>query len=178
IPERLTAYYLSIAAGGALGSLFCGLVAPMLFSSIAEYPIALVLACLARPDPLPRRRGAGKRRRRLDALLPLGVLVMVLIVHAAVGSAERSSADLRIEALLSCLACALIAFRPLAFAAGVAVLFVAVDMIGPSAGHDLEVERTFFGVLRVKDVPGPSFVPRQGPHAGQTVRLPMRQLYH
>jgi spermidine synthase len=179
-PDALTDYYLSIALGGALGSLFCGLLAPMSFSSIAEYPIALVLACLARPDPATRRPGAPRPRRRLDALLAVGVLAVVIIVHAALGSpaGERSGSDLRIEALLCCLACALIAFRPLAFAAGVAVLFIAVGMVGPAAGQDLEIERTFFGVLRVKDVLGPSFVPRQGARAGQTVRLPMRILRH
>jgi spermidine synthase len=38
--------------------------------------------------------------------------------------------------------------------------------------------RTFFGVLRVRDAWGPEFLPQSGPHKGQKVRLPMRELYH
>ncbi len=45
-PEALTRYYLRNAVGGAVGGLLSSLVAPMCFSSVAEYPIA-VLAILA-----------------------------------------------------------------------------------------------------------------------------------
>jgi hypothetical protein len=44
-----TEFYLFVAGGGALGAVFCGLVAPLLFRSVVEYPIVLVLACLAIP---------------------------------------------------------------------------------------------------------------------------------
>jgi hypothetical protein len=43
--EELTAYYLTIAAGGALGGLFVGAVAPALFRDFLELPIG-VLACV------------------------------------------------------------------------------------------------------------------------------------
>jgi hypothetical protein len=43
----LTKYYLCGALGGALGGSFCSLLAPVLFSSVAEYPLALVLLLLA-----------------------------------------------------------------------------------------------------------------------------------
>jgi len=42
----LTKYYLCVALGGALGGSFSGLLAPALFSSVAEYPLALVLLLL------------------------------------------------------------------------------------------------------------------------------------
>jgi SAM-dependent methyltransferase len=46
-PERLTTFYLVIAAGGALGAIFVGLIAPILFSATYEYPLALCFAALA-----------------------------------------------------------------------------------------------------------------------------------
>jgi hypothetical protein len=41
-PESLTAFYLTIAAGGAAGAIFVGLLAPELFNGIYELPFALV----------------------------------------------------------------------------------------------------------------------------------------
>ncbi len=43
-PRRLTEYYLLISLGGALGGLFNGIVAPLLFNRILEYPIALAVS--------------------------------------------------------------------------------------------------------------------------------------
>ena len=47
--RHLTEYYLWISIGGVLGGIFNALVSPVVFSSIAEYPIALVLACFLLP---------------------------------------------------------------------------------------------------------------------------------
>ncbi len=50
-PAALTAFYLAISAGGALGGVFVALIAPAAFSSYAEFPIAIggatLLALLA-----------------------------------------------------------------------------------------------------------------------------------
>jgi hypothetical protein len=46
-PDRLTTFYLVIAAGGALGAIFVGLIAPVLFSATYEYPLALCFTSLA-----------------------------------------------------------------------------------------------------------------------------------
>ncbi len=42
----LTAFYLIIAAGGALGGAFVALIAPRVFTEFSEYPIGLAGACL------------------------------------------------------------------------------------------------------------------------------------
>jgi len=57
---HLTTFYLALSFGGMLGGLFAGLVAPNIFSWVAEYPILTVLAVLCRPTdgahlPLARR---------------------------------------------------------------------------------------------------------------------------
>lgn len=50
--QHLTEFYLWLAVGGVLGGLFNALLAPLVFSSIAEYPLVLTLACLLRPSLL------------------------------------------------------------------------------------------------------------------------------
>ncbi len=43
-PRRLTEFYLFMSAGGALGGLFAGLLAPRIFTAYLEWPLGLVLA--------------------------------------------------------------------------------------------------------------------------------------
>jgi hypothetical protein len=43
--QRLTAYYLAIAGGGAAGGIFVAIVAPRVFRSFSEYPAGLGAAC-------------------------------------------------------------------------------------------------------------------------------------
>src|ERR1700730_16569018 len=49
-PARyLTGFYVALSFGGMLGGLFAGLIAPNVFSWVAEYPILVALAALCRP---------------------------------------------------------------------------------------------------------------------------------
>ncbi len=45
-PRYLTTFYLTIAAGGALGGVFVALIAPRLFTEFSEYQIGLAATCL------------------------------------------------------------------------------------------------------------------------------------
>jgi spermidine synthase len=45
-PRYLTLFYLTIAAGGALGGVFVTLIAPRIFTEFSEYPIGLAAVCL------------------------------------------------------------------------------------------------------------------------------------
>jgi hypothetical protein len=49
--SHLTEFYLWLALGGAAGSLFNSLVAPVAFNWLAEYPLAIVLAIVLLPWP-------------------------------------------------------------------------------------------------------------------------------
>lgn len=59
-PPRLTGFYLSLTAGGALGGLVASLASPLVFPNLWEYPLALALsafvACFAHRAPEVRRR--------------------------------------------------------------------------------------------------------------------------
>ena len=48
--EYLTEFYLCISIGGLIGGVFVALVAPLVFDSILEYPLSLVLAAALLPN--------------------------------------------------------------------------------------------------------------------------------
>jgi hypothetical protein len=59
-PARLTEFYLCAAAGGVLGGLFNGVLAPLAFSGLHEYAFAVVAAMALLPDEaLPPRAPGG-----------------------------------------------------------------------------------------------------------------------
>jgi len=81
-PRHLTAFYLSIAAGGAIGGIFVSLVAPMLFSTYYEWAIAAVGACFLSGAVLAgaEARAFVVRRRRL--LLPIAAVAILVAISA------------------------------------------------------------------------------------------------
>jgi hypothetical protein len=78
-PERLTSFYLSIAAGGAAGACFVALVAPRLFPDLLELPIGLTGTALA--SLFAASLGAADRRlaRRTAAVLALTIAVALYV---------------------------------------------------------------------------------------------------
>src|ERR687889_2247473 len=64
--RHLTEFYLWVSVGGVLGGVFNALVAPVAFSTVIEYPLAIVLACLFLPGLLLARLVAGERDGRDD----------------------------------------------------------------------------------------------------------------
>ena len=70
---HLTGYFVCVSLGGVLGGAAAALVAPAVFSSILEYPLAIAAALLLRPQSVQADRIDGTRRRasswRLRAML-------------------------------------------------------------------------------------------------------------
>ncbi len=56
-----------LSLGGVLGGIFNAIVAPMLFRSVIEYPLAILLSCLLLPGL--KARANGLKERRLDFAL-------------------------------------------------------------------------------------------------------------
>jgi hypothetical protein len=157
---HLTEYYLLISVGGALGGTFAALVAPVVFDFIAEYPIAVVLACLFR---LPFGTGGASggttgwlyRGRGLDVALP--ALLGLFIAGAAFATRRIGSLPdglmVILVAVIPTIACFLFSPRPVRFALGVAVLLASVQSGQMYRGDILHSERTFFGVHRISTDP-------------------------
>jgi hypothetical protein len=49
VASHLAEFYLCLAAGGVLGGLFNAVVAPLVFDTVAEYPLVILLASYLRP---------------------------------------------------------------------------------------------------------------------------------
>ncbi len=81
--EKLTAFYLSLACGGALGGVFVALIAPHLFNAVYEYPISY-MACALLVLVVFRRSKAnwwsqGLKGQMADSLWLLGVVATILL---------------------------------------------------------------------------------------------------
>lgn len=86
-PKYLTAFYLALSVGGALGGLFVGLVAPYLFNAYYEFPIAIVfcgfiaVAALVTDPKSPFYEGWGQ----WQVVLMVGaVLILAIFVGRTV----------------------------------------------------------------------------------------------
>jgi spermidine synthase len=143
---RLTEFYLWIAVGGALGGVFNALVAPLVFPTIVEYRIALVLACLC----LPAAAG-GLRPRILDGAVPAVVGLGFAALAALAAGVDEDARTLAAVGALVAAAFAVFAVRrrPVRFALAVAAVFVARPWGMAEPGRQVHVERSFFGVHRV-----------------------------
>jgi hypothetical protein len=77
--ESLTAFYLTVSAGGVLGGIFVAMIAPNVFREYREYPLALAGACLLGLLSWRLTAAAGVAR---DQLLKLMFPVMALAFGA------------------------------------------------------------------------------------------------
>lgn len=149
----LTAFYLAIAIGGALGGFFNALVAPALFDRVAEYPIALVAACLV----LAIQNGNGLRcmlAARVWAL-PLVITGIAALLCANVRGVADSVLGVVGTMLISGLSVLVVKThrkQPGRFALAVGGLLAASGLAEGVSGHVIFRERSFFGVSRVTEV--------------------------
>jgi hypothetical protein len=146
-PRFLTAFYLWVAAGGAIGGVAAGVVAPRVFSWVAEYPLLIALAALCRPAPaLP-----GRRYVVVAALAAAGSLLSVSAFFPSV--LDETAFNRTVAVLL--VACVPLSLVPPAFAAIVAAVLLANHGLFEQAGT-ISL-RSFFGVAKVVESPDRRF---------------------
>lgn len=90
-PRHLTSYYLCLAAGGALGSLFVSLAAPRMFSSLVEWGAGMSVAYLAAWGLLAWMCRGGLRAHLNAAagLFVVAVLGLAVLLHCFMSSRNR-----------------------------------------------------------------------------------------
>jgi hypothetical protein len=147
---HLTEFYLWLSVGGVLGGLFNALLAPLVFSSILEYPIVLVLACLLLPPRVPDA-GSASRSRRLDLLLPiaLGGLTAGIILLCRKLGVPPGRVSVALMFAVPIILCYTFAERPIRFGLGVAAILLASNLYPGLLGEVIYRTRSFFGVHRV-----------------------------
>lgn len=148
--ERLTQYYLWISVGGVLGGVFNAIAAPLIFRTVVEYPLAVVLACLLRPADMT---ATTKRRAfSLDLIVPgaLAVAAFGAVMVLQITRLSGTWSGLAIVYALVGTVGVVVRGRPvragLSLAVGMAALGLYTRL---GEGRTLHVERDFFGVKRV-----------------------------
>ncbi len=154
-PERLTGFYLAMAVGGALGGVFAGLVAPVLFDWTYEYPLLILAAGLL----IPQRALAEPFARLWSSRwrVPAGVVLMAgVVLFVLLGLNERLLGPMHVQlAFVAVAAIGLLTIGarwPFAVAlAGGLFLFGGYNAIQASLSGTRT--RSYFGVYTVSDQP-------------------------
>ena len=81
-PLHLTRYYAFIALGGALGGIFVGIVAPLLFDAYYEFRVGLMFCCIIGMFILWRGRTGWMRFVRFPLIFVSAVVVLILFIAA------------------------------------------------------------------------------------------------
>jgi len=157
-PGRLTEFYLYVALGGALGGAFNALLAPVIFSSVLEYPIAMAAAAaLTRWSPLTGGRWGA---------ITIGVALVAFaggLAHVVIGLevARIIPRNLRVLALFNVVALTAVIGMVLWWRRGFrwllrlgVPLVIAVNFIASRRPDVRLTVRDFFGVYRVRDSGG------------------------
>ena len=146
--SHLTEFYLWMSFGGMLGGVFNALVSPVLFDSVVEYPLALVLACALRPwNAL--RISLPEPAKIVAVILPAGLCLGVTML---LDLAEIEPWQVGMFAAIIALTLTIYtqSRQPLVFAACIAGFLALVPAFLGSQSDILVRERSFFGVHTVK----------------------------
>ena len=147
---HLTEFYLWMSVGGVLGGIFNVIVAPQIFDSVLEYPIAIVLAAMLRPQ-LAEREPSD---RVLDVVLPLALFALIVILMRA-GFPPSTWGPRAPVFVFGAYALVVLCFQrhSLRFALGVGAIFVGAALGRGTDTSLLFRGRSFFGVYRVLAYP-------------------------
>ena len=144
--SQLTSFYLWMSVGGVLGGIFAALLAPLIFSTVLEYPVLLVAAMLCRPAP----DFSGKWRVEALSLLLGGVF---LSLPALLGILQLPD-DLALARfiLITALAVAIaISGRHKGRVAGLAAAALMLALAWQTGAGRVTSVRSFFGVHKIAD---------------------------
>jgi SAM-dependent methyltransferase len=165
-PAQLTRFFLLVSIGGVAGGAFNALLAPTIFSSVVEYPLAIAALCWLRPqvasvvahtpaDTVSRlRRDAAwiSAAAAAGAILILAadhLLCLGVLSAEAVGQASSVLKPLvRAVPVLAVSAWLAAVRRPAAAAAALSAALAVLPLTG-AGGRVIFQGRSFFGVHRV-----------------------------
>jgi hypothetical protein len=148
--SHLTEFYLWMSIGGVLGGIFNVIVAPEIFSTVLEYPVAIVLAAALRPT-LVRRRPID---RQLDFMLPIALCILIVVLMR-LGFPPKTWGTRAPVLVFGAYAVIVLTFQrhPIRFALGIAAMFLGATLGRGTDQSVLFTGRSFFGVYRVMAYP-------------------------
>jgi len=158
--RHLTEFYLWLAAGGVLGGVFNTLVAPQIFTSVAEYPLAIAFACVACVPKQQFRDALADPRSMLQPALATAAASIVLVSARLGGLAQLPTmAFVGLPALVFVRGARHNTARLSIGIVGLLAALAIGNAVAPTdGGQTLLADRTFFGVYRVATEPARNFV--------------------
>ena len=149
--SRLTEFYLLLSVGGVLGGIFNGMIAPAIFDDLFEYPLSIGLVCLGRFVLEPDSESTQTHIRR--DVIYAGVASLVLLLASRLS--QKFALPWVVLAAVP-LVVLVVAFtwssrHPVRYA----VMLVGIAFAGTRSvsGEVIFEDRSFFGVLKVKNEP-------------------------
>jgi hypothetical protein len=147
--SHLAEFYVWLSLGGVLGGIFNALAAPLIFRSVIEYPLVILLACLLLPG---KKENSNKvKENRLDLVTPAAIFALTF----GLGMLADHLVPGRVIGLLFVLAIPMFVSyplrkRPLRFALSLGAVMLGSGFVSQDGGIKvLHTERNFFGVVRV-----------------------------
>jgi len=157
-PTNLTVFYLSLSFGGMLGGLFAGLIAPLTFSWVAEYPILTVLAVLCRPSAAPQDR-IPKHMPECGFWIVTATVALALILPSYFGYrviTPEMHWGLLIAVLTLVFISVALLYYPAKSAVAVALALAIIRLYPVDEGRSKSV-RDFFAVNKIVETPDRQF---------------------
>jgi hypothetical protein len=150
--SKLTEFYILMSVGGVLGGIFNALVAPLIFNGIYEYVIVLLLAQIA----VPRAGEKGRRRTKIWATLIFSSIAGFLIFKYLKTFELNIQLTLFLCGVPAFIAVMLLQANRKFLAPNLAVL-IAFSLFLPlqfsfEGKNVVFQDRSFFGVLRVREI--------------------------
>ncbi|MCL2713486.1 MAG: fused MFS/spermidine synthase [Alphaproteobacteria bacterium] len=155
--KYLTGFYVALSFGGMVGGLFAGLVAPFVFSWVAEYPILIALVVLCNPKEVLRQDGWWRWYWAVLAVIAVLVFVPVLLPEQQISTGSHMLGDFSVWLRDSHVgvATAVGMFGAAAMLLGLgrwkyfAAVAVALALVVVHANDSVETARSFFGVHKI-----------------------------
>lgn len=156
--EQLTAFYLAMSVGGALGGLFAALLAPALFDWAWEHPVLVLAAALLMPLPSllkwHRMDGLDPQMRRLAAFVfVLAAAFIAWMLHTVVDDRQDGPHRAMLTVMLCGMGLLLTAWRGLFIAVLVATMLAQGGASTIETSLEGARSRSYFGIYTVKDHP-------------------------
>ena len=163
-PRFLTSFYLTVAAGGALGGIFVALVAPHIFKGFWEYQLGLWMAALLLVIILLRDKESWLYRSKLGSPVVVVAMAALLPESAALTVTRSNKPGSHISVLIAIVLMAYVLSnrnrkdspgareKAAPVYCAVALLLAAIVLAGTAFAHvanALAVSRSFYGVLSI-----------------------------
>jgi hypothetical protein len=147
---NLTEFYMLMSLGGVLGGLFVSLIAPLIFSSVLEYPLLLILGIVAHQSVFADLQLRNQLQKPLVPILIFICIAAALIfINQKTGSLSLLSQRTYEIAFFGACAFLMIRAKNMGLAALSIIMVLALNFtVQPAARLAL---RSYFGVLTVAD---------------------------